>query len=174
MRYSACGSCPLTLITVSTNYPIIAITLRNNLRTLFPQYTSNSAQYAFSLIAIVPPVIVAYCTQDVELLTSVTGAYAGVGIQYITPALLCYYGRKQIAEFADVHLNPHRYVRLSIEETRPKMVYASSSICKTTGWIVLVCAWSVIALGLVTVYLSVVYFPDLNKSSNSTNPSCSA
>ena len=132
------------VFTLSTNFPIIAITLRNNLRTLFnlrddededddyyiddsettdttttnepdglnnPDGSSNTVNgfnatsssgrdrrlrspgsswclkgcrlIGFPLLAIAPPFTVALFVENVQLLVSVTGSYAGAGIQYI-------------------------------------------------------------------------------------------
>lgn len=76
----------------SANFPVISITLRENLKTLSkflkPSKTSklngkkvkhDSSLYA--LAAIVPPILIALITEDVSMLVGFTGAYAGLGIQ---------------------------------------------------------------------------------------------
>ena len=48
----------------------------------------------FPLLALVPPVGVAFATNSLELLVGITGSYAGAGIQYIVPAFLVFFARK--------------------------------------------------------------------------------
>jgi hypothetical protein len=52
---------------------------------------------------------------------------AGVGVQYIVPAMLVFYGRREVAQFADITTNPHR------------------SIFGKTLWIILICVWALIS-----------------------------
>eukprot|EP00042_Codosiga_hollandica_P017634 m.49116 g.49116 ORF g.49116 m.49116 type:complete len:183 (-) comp47891_c0_seq2:237-785(-) len=139
---------------VSANFPLIAITLRNNLRTLAPNVSEETARYMFPLMAIVPAFAVAFTTRDVELLVGVTGAYAGVAIQYVVPALLCFYGRRLVAPFADCRQNPHR------------------SPFYGTKWVLAICVWSLICAALVTLYLIVVYFPGLSSSCDPASVCC--
>jgi hypothetical protein len=72
---------------ISTNFPIICITLRENLRTLFgnttPFSVSMSSTTYFALLAMLPPLAIALCTEDVGMLVGITGAYAGLGIQVL-------------------------------------------------------------------------------------------
>lgn len=86
------------VFTISTNFPIIAVTLRNNWKTLFHReggtYPWVVDRVAFPTITLVPPVLVAFCTHDLESLVGITGAYAGTGIQYVIPACLVYLCRK--------------------------------------------------------------------------------
>ena len=131
------------VFTLSANFPIIAITLRNNLALLFKRerpYPAWVDKYVWPILAIGPPIIVAFFTDDVGFLVSFTGSYAGVGIQYVIPALLCYYGRKKAAaELGTLAgLNPHE------------------AWFKSTKWIVFVLCWSVACVGLVT--FNHVYF----------------
>ncbi|XP_059991180.1 transmembrane protein 104 isoform X1 [Lagenorhynchus albirostris] len=86
------------VFTISTNFPIIAVTLRNNWKTLFHReggtYPWVVDHVVFPTITLLPPVLVAFCTHDLESLVGITGAYAGTGIQYIIPAFLVYLCRK--------------------------------------------------------------------------------
>ncbi|XP_015988046.2 transmembrane protein 104 isoform X2 [Rousettus aegyptiacus] len=101
------------VFTISTNFPIIAVTLRNNWKTLFHReggtYPWVVARVVFPAITLMPPVLVAFCTHDLESLVGITGAYAGTGIQYVVPAFLVYHCRKdtQLA-FGHGTLNKHR------------------------------------------------------------------
>ncbi|XP_052392463.1 transmembrane protein 104 [Carassius gibelio] len=88
------------VFTISTNFPIIAVTLRNNWKTLFHRdggtYPWVVDRIVFPLITLVPPIIVAFCTHDLESLVGITGAYAGTGIQYIIPAFLVFFSRRHL------------------------------------------------------------------------------
>ena len=125
---------------LSANFPIISITLRNNLIMLGNKFADSAkdpgggaqhstgaggvwaglgrrggaacggawvrhADVLYPTLAIGPPIVVAYFTEDVEVLISYTGSYAGVGIQYIIPACACYFGRQAPApSFSPVFL----------------------------------------------------------------------
>ena len=88
----------LPVFTLSTNFPIIAITLSNNLKSLFltegRMYSYWTRTVVFPLLALVPPTCVAMPTHSLEFLVGLTGSYAGAGIQYIVPAALVYYARQ--------------------------------------------------------------------------------
>ena len=82
---------------LGTNFPIIAITLRNNLGTLFGRDGRTAVgRYALPLLALVPPVGVAMATDDVSALVGVTGSYAGAAIQYVVPAFLVWSARGRV------------------------------------------------------------------------------
>eukprot|EP00817_Percolomonadidae_sp_ATCC50343_P002778 CAMPEP_0117425434 /NCGR_PEP_ID=MMETSP0758-20121206/5692_1 /TAXON_ID=63605 /ORGANISM="Percolomonas cosmopolitus, Strain AE-1 (ATCC 50343)" /LENGTH=458 /DNA_ID=CAMNT_0005209887 /DNA_START=163 /DNA_END=1536 /DNA_ORIENTATION=+ len=96
------------VFTLTTNYPLIAITLRNNLVTLFspiplvkkyPRLTS----FCMSAIASIPPIIVAVITTHVTDLAGYTGGFAGMFIEFVFPALIVYFARKELKE--------HRYLK---------------------------------------------------------------
>ncbi|XP_036853232.2 transmembrane protein 104 isoform X1 [Manis javanica] len=101
------------VFTISTNFPIIAVTLRNNWKTLFHReggtYPWVVDRVVFPIITLVPPVLVAFCTHDLESLVGITGAYAGTGIQYVIPAFLVYLCRKDTElAFGYGTVNKHR------------------------------------------------------------------
>lgn len=106
------------VFTISTNFPIIAVTLRNNWKTLFHRdggtYPWVVDRIVFPLITLVPPIVVAFCTHNLESLVGITGAYAGTGIQYIVPAFLVYYGRRHLEpvvgrDAINKHRSPFRH-----------------------------------------------------------------
>lgn len=106
------------VFTISTNFPIIAVTLRNNWKTLFHRdggtYPWVVDRVVFPLITIVPPILVAFFTHNLESLVGITGAYAGTGIQYIVPACLVYYGRRHLEpvmgrDAVNKHRSPFRH-----------------------------------------------------------------
>uniref|UniRef100_A0A8C0BCA3 Transmembrane protein 104 n=1 Tax=Buteo japonicus TaxID=224669 RepID=A0A8C0BCA3_9AVES len=106
------------VFTISTNFPIIAVTLRNNWKTLFHReggtYPWVVDRIVFPAITLIPPVLVAFCTHDLESLVGITGAYAGNGIQYLIPAFLVYCSRKDTqlvfgSGTVNKHLSPFRH-----------------------------------------------------------------
>ncbi|XP_065846460.1 transmembrane protein 104-like [Oscarella lobularis] len=127
---------------LTTNFPIIAVTLRNNLKTLFYRpgkaYPFVVDRIVFPLLALLPPICIALITEDLTLLVGVTGAYAGVGVQYVIPAALVWQGRKRVAHMTsetNVHRSPFRHV----------------------GWLYLLGVWSFVSWVFVTVYIVLKY-----------------
>ncbi|KAG9510140.1 Transmembrane protein 104, partial [Fragariocoptes setiger] len=79
------------IIVLSTNFPIIAITLSNNLRVLLcPHASPNSFAYRFimPLLAILPPIALSLFFRDLEKLMGVVGSYSGLAIQWLIPTML--------------------------------------------------------------------------------------
>lgn len=125
------------VFTLSTNFPIISVTLRNNLKTMFYKeerpYTWFVDKIVFPVATLLPPVIVAVITNKVEFLVGITGSYAGAGIQYIIPALLVYFARKDIHDLAPGSVNPLK------------------SPFRHLAWIIFVLIWAVICIIFVTI-----------------------
>ena len=111
------------VFTLSTNFPIIGITLRENLKSLYryiksliPSLVSavpfldhwSIDRLLFPLIAIIPPLIIAFFTMDVELLVGITGSYAGVCVQYLIPVALVFASRRVIIREKGRYVNPHK------------------------------------------------------------------
>merc|ERR1711874_838618 len=117
------------VFTLSTNFPIIAITLRNNLKTLFltegRMYSWFTRHLIFPLLALVPPIAVAFVTNSLEFLVGITGSYAGAGIQYVVPAFPVYFGRKVT----------HKAIGVGVKNQH-------ESWFKSTGWIIFVQVWA--------------------------------
>lgn len=124
------------VFTLSTNFPIISITLRDNLKNLFYRegrpYPWVVDRIVFPLATITLPIIVAFITQNLEILVGVTGSYAGAGVQYIIPACLAYYGRKHLKEVTGYYDNKHR------------------SPFGRRLWIMFVIGWAVVCIAFVT------------------------
>merc|ERR1712098_975206 len=99
------------VFTLSTNFPIIAITLSNNLKALFltegRMYSYWTRTVLFPLLALVPPTCVAMATHSLEFLVGITGSYAGAGIQYVVPAALVYYARVEAGTALGVGVRNH-------------------------------------------------------------------
>ena len=131
------------VLTLSTNFPIIAITLRNNLDTIMTDSSPTIAglsptarKLLFPTVAILPPALVALATEDLGVLVSITGAYAGAGIQYIIPCSLVFLARKKLNQFE--------------KELNLNLKNPLESFFQHTGFIVMILVWSVLAVGLVT------------------------
>ncbi|XP_078367593.1 transmembrane protein 104 homolog isoform X2 [Oculina patagonica] len=84
------------VFTLSSNFPLICITLRNNLLALFPISKLFFSQQIFTLIALIPPVVVAVFVHDVGQLVALTGSLAGLAIMFVTPGLLVLYSREKL------------------------------------------------------------------------------
>ncbi|XP_054164574.1 transmembrane protein 104-like isoform X2 [Oppia nitens] len=139
------------VFTLSSSFPIIAITMQNNLRTLytgcFPQNRLNQSfigrRLLFPLIAIVPPMIIAFATEDLQILVGIVGSYAGAGIQYVFPALLVYFGRRRLLGGGG--------------DGDAAAGFGTGGMTRIVSpfghklWVVLVLIWSVICIILVTV-----------------------
>lgn len=128
------------VFTISTNFPIIAVTLRNNWKTLFHReggtYPWVVDRVVFPTITLVPPILVAFCTHDLESLVAITGAYAGTGIQYVIPAFLVFLCRKDTQlTFGSGTVNKHR------------------SPFRHTFWVAFVLLWAFSCFFFVTAYI---------------------
>lgn len=137
------------VFTLSTSFPIIAITLRNNLEALFmgsavqpanPDVVYSSfgqfllRRCAFPLMAILPPIVVTYFTDSLASLVSFTGSYAGTGIQYIIPVALVWQARKTCRQILGQGI---------INDFR--------SPFQSVVWLIFVFVWSVTCVVLVTI-----------------------
>lgn len=152
------------VFTLSTNFPIIAITLRNNLRSLFlreessqpgsrsrsstssgsstqstapPPQSCNQVlveRFFFPLLALLPPIAVALATESVEFLVGFTGSYAGAFIQYIIPVALVHRARKQVLEALGLGVRNQH-----------------ASPFRHGAWLIFVLVWAVACVTLVTV-----------------------
>ncbi|RUS78031.1 hypothetical protein EGW08_014206 [Elysia chlorotica] len=127
------------VFTLSSNFPIIAITLRNNLVAMISMIRANSrssmsgfiTRIVCPLLALLPPIAVALGTNKVEFLVGFTGSYAGAGIQYVIPAALVYLARKDF---------------VAIREG-----YQHRSPFSHKGWVYLTFIWTFAAVVLVTI-----------------------
>ncbi|PRD26953.1 UNVERIFIED_CONTAM: transmembrane protein [Trichonephila clavipes] len=129
------------VFTLSTNFPIIAITLRNNLKSLFlkenKRYSFFVERILFPLLAVVPPVGIALITENLTFLVGFTGSYAGAAIQYVVPALLAHFSRKHILNTLGIGVkNKH------------------ASPFGPSFWIIFVLFWAL----LCTIFVTVNYF----------------
>ncbi|XP_049853891.1 transmembrane protein 104 homolog isoform X3 [Schistocerca gregaria] len=132
------------VFTLSTSFPIIAITLRNNLKSLFltdgRHYRWCIRKVVFPLLAIVPPFVVAFTTEDLKKLVAITGSYAGAGIQYFIPAALVLAARKKTMEV----------IGMGVKND-------FSSPFSGRGWVIFVIIWAIACLILVSVNFIKIY-----------------
>ncbi|XP_023171215.2 transmembrane protein 104 homolog [Drosophila hydei] len=129
------------VFTLSTSYPLIAITLKNNLQTLFldmSRYNSYSIfiRGLFPLLAVLLPFCVTYFTENLSTLVAFTGSYAGVGIQYVIPVCLVYFSRVTCSELLGNGI-----------------INQFQSPFQSNIWLALVLTWSVLSVFLVSIKL---------------------
>merc|ERR1712235_142412 len=98
------------VLTLSSSFPIITVTLRNNLKSLFGRENDTSlfSRLFFPILAMAPPVTLAAFTDDLETLVGITGSYAGAFIQYVIPVALVYCSRRVIKTVFGDLTNKHR------------------------------------------------------------------
>lgn len=142
------------VFTLSTNFPLIAITLRENLRTLASSSAAPAAsgaggrvwgvteQQAFGVLAVGPPLAVALATEDVGMLVGYTGSYAGIAIQSLLPASFV--------------LALRRRLRLRPPPRGPAAARGGGenpfgSPLRSDAWAYAILAWAALALLLITV-----------------------
>ncbi|XP_033221519.1 transmembrane protein 104 homolog isoform X1 [Belonocnema kinseyi] len=135
------------VFTLSTSFPIIAITLRNNLQTLFLKedgtYNFCLRKLIFPILAVVPPYLIAMSTKDLSILVEVTGSYAGAGIQYLIPTFLVYHARQKTQEVIG-----------------QGVINKFASPFKGIYWLVFVIVWAIACMILVSVHLMEVHLAD--------------
>ncbi|XP_075153093.1 transmembrane protein 104 homolog isoform X2 [Haematobia irritans] len=128
------------VFTLSASFPIIAITLRNNLQTLFldmsrfESYNFFVRRILFPLLAVVPPFCITYFTESLTSLVAFTGSYAGAAIQYIIPIALVYYARNTCRELLGSGVQND-----------------FQSPFRASYWLVFVLLWSLGCISLVTL-----------------------
>ncbi|CAJ0610399.1 unnamed protein product [Cylicocyclus nassatus] len=151
---------------ITTNYPIIGCTLINNVRVLRDMLFSTTkvfteeqtdaekekeakASKKFIIISdiiiyvamIGLATVISILTDDMLLLTKITGSYPGVGVQYLIPCLLIIYARK----YAKNELNldvPSKY----------------ASPFASVIWVVIIFIWALLAIVMATLNLCGVKF----------------
>ncbi|EDO34542.1 predicted protein, partial [Nematostella vectensis] len=102
------------VFTLSSNFPLICITLRNNLLTLFNISAGFNPwsldQPIFTLVALIPPMTLAAAVHDVSKLVVLTGSFAGLAIMLLTPAFLVLYSRRKLKRLVGPNwheMHPH-------------------------------------------------------------------
>ncbi len=133
------------VFTISASFPIIGITLRNNLKSLYyfirPDQSTVTRrswfiEYGLPLITLLPPLLISMITHDLQVLVGVTGSYAGVAIQYVIPSCLVYFGRRvAVRKFRQNLQSEHSY----------------SSPFSHKYWVYFVLLWANVSVIFVTV-----------------------
>jgi len=150
------------VFTISANYPLIAITLRNNLmRIPWAQDAAwaqgnNRRQYLFAVAAALPSLIVATFFQDVDALVSLTGSYAGLFIELVIPVVLVYQARKVMREQYPGESNPYR------------------SPFQSIIWLIIILVVAIITLVVVTINNGYSIYHWIYCLSNSSSSSCAS
>ena len=149
------------VFTLSTNFPIISITLRETVKALFHYFNKGRKfhfiieRIVFPLAVVVPPFAIAFATQNEELLIAITGSIPGVGVQYVIPVFLAYFGRRIVVREIGTYANKHR------------------SLFNNIVFLVFIMVWSLVCIVLVIVYqvLSRIHTGHTNNTpvSNCTN-----
>lgn len=102
------------VITLSSNFPIISVTLRDNLKVMCQKFIQGRKypflidRIFFPLLAVTPPMAIAFATTDVEALVSWTGSFPGVGVQYVIPVALAYFARRKFNKRFQSYKNKHK------------------------------------------------------------------
>ena len=125
------------VFTSSSSFPIIGITLRNNLETVLRSCMRIQRKQRFALVIFVLllPCIVSLVTEDISFLVGFTGSYAGVAVQYVIPALLVYNARRQA----------------QLKLRRP-IDFPNQSFFQSKYWIFVVLLWAWLAVIVITMY----------------------
>ena len=125
------------VFTLSSSFPIIGITLRNNLETVLRSCMRIQRKQRFALVIFVLllPCIVSLVTEDISFLVGFTGSYAGVAVQYVIPALLVYNARRQA----------------QLKLRRP-IDFPNQSFFQSKYWIFVVLLWAWLAVIVITMY----------------------
>eukprot|EP01104_Vermistella_antarctica_P013986 TRINITY_DN432_c0_g1_i3.p1 TRINITY_DN432_c0_g1~~TRINITY_DN432_c0_g1_i3.p1 ORF type:complete len:481 (+),score=73.03 TRINITY_DN432_c0_g1_i3:143-1585(+) len=122
------------LVTVISNFPLIGITLRNNLMKLCPigEEMQQLRQIVFALVSVLPPLAIAFADIDLTLIVTITGSYPGLCVMFLVPMLLVFFGRRKVTKHhGDIRSNPF------------------ASPFHQIGWIILISVWVVSAAVIV-------------------------
>ncbi|KAI5698216.1 hypothetical protein M8J75_003667 [Diaphorina citri] len=124
------------VITLSTSFPIIAVTLRNNLQAvLFPHEGSSWVLRDIMVpsVVVLIPLVIALTTNDISLLVGITGSYGGACIQYVIPAFIVIFSRADLPE--DLKQIPNQF----------------RSPFNSFLWPILILVWAGITIAFVTI-----------------------
>ncbi|XP_011404700.1 PREDICTED: transmembrane protein 104-like isoform X2 [Amphimedon queenslandica] len=118
------------VFTLSASFPIISVTLRENLKCLMKLLLSEPQirgllgkepleadksikfpfvidRFLFPVLALTPPIVIAYATQQIDILVSITGSFPGVGVQYVIPATLVLFAHYKFKKSFGKYKNPY-------------------------------------------------------------------
>ncbi|XP_050423231.1 transmembrane protein 104 homolog [Adelges cooleyi] len=122
------------VLTISISFPIIAITLRNNLQVMLLPEDAHWAwkRIVLPLFTLITPMLLAVFVSDLEDLVAIVAVYAGTGIQYVTPSLLVIAARAEI---------PQQVAGIKNDFCSP---------FKSKNWPIAILIWSVICVVVLT------------------------
>jgi len=125
------------VFTISSSFPIIGITLRNNLENALKTCIKVRRKQRILLVIIVLllPGVISLITENIHFLVGFTGSYAGVAVQYVIPALLVYNARRQ----AQLKL-------------RQPIHFPTQSFFQSKYWVFGVLLWAWLAIIVITIY----------------------
>jgi len=89
----------------------------------------------YPTLAILPPIAVAFGTNDLTTLVGITGSYAGAGVQYVIPAFLVLLARKEGVNY---------YGRVMIARNNHRSPFSRRF------WVIIVISWAIVCLVFVT------------------------
>lgn len=86
----------------------------------------------FPLLALIPAFAIACGTQNVQILVSITGAFPGIGVQYVIPATLVFAGKHMVSNrlklgYKNKHRSPFSY----------------------TAFLIVIIVWTVVCVGVI-------------------------
>mmetsp|Transcript_13709 Transcript_13709/g.34525 ORF Transcript_13709/g.34525 Transcript_13709/m.34525 type:complete len:226 (-) Transcript_13709:1555-2232(-) len=127
--------------TLGASFPIIACTFRNNMQSLVVarQQTQQSPgsqslnivrDVVIPVLVLVLPLTIAFLTQGVELLVSITGSYGGCAIEFVIPTLLVMAARRKVAQLQE-NKTYFKKMQLGVLSSRylEMLVLAWASVC---------------------------------------------
>jgi amino acid permease len=140
------------VFTLSTNFPLIVITLRNNILELIgkTEHTSTLLRVCSSTVLIAASAAIsAILPGRIQLLTKLTGSFAGLAIMYIFPPILVLMARRYQAKMFGKEKNPF------------------TSPFSHVAWIMLVLVFSagLLVFSVYDVYLDITALINANKTS---------
>lgn len=139
------------VVALTSSYPVVGITLRENIKALVFKDASEDTQFKFFIKRIFVPAMVIYppyfamlfLSDHVGIIAGIVGSYAGNLVQYVIPSLLLYYGQQKAREV--------------IGETTYKKNFQRSPFGHAV-YICVILIWSFACIGIVTYYNYVRYF----------------
>uniref|UniRef100_A0A7I4FCT5 Amino acid transporter transmembrane domain-containing protein n=1 Tax=Physcomitrium patens TaxID=3218 RepID=A0A7I4FCT5_PHYPA len=162
-QYGFLGDCLFLfpVFTLSSSFPMLSITLRNNLDTLI-QHISQKVTHGnapsdtivstsqsktgyrrilMTLLAVIPPTVLCYIAEHAEVsvdeLVGFTGAFAGCAVMLIIPASLVYCSRR---EFAKAYAKAWNHQKTISKPATPKNIHQSPFSGHV--WVLAILVWA--------------------------------